>query len=558
MKIIGKTLTTLVLLVVLAIVLLYVALQTRWAASWISNWVNENSQYRLSVNAINYNWSTPNQIGLVGVKLAQKNQPDLLNADEVDFHLGWRQLTDPTYFDRIVLMQGNLNLQSVSQALPVQADTLQLYKMTLKGNADGWNIAGDNINAGITPWLPTKTQVLGDNAQLQLSADNLTIDDIAASNVLIQGKVNKQQLTLTNFGADLARGELTGQASRAADGSWTLDNVRLSNIRMQSAQTLEGFLDSFKQIPKIDIKSLELADARLQGQNWAFSDVNLSVKDITYSQGDWQSNGGNITFNATDMIANNLHFINPAANLDFSPQGIAIKQISTRWEGSQVSTSGNWQRDSQRLQLDQLSIAALEYTLPENWRDLWLQTLPSWLSEVSVTKFTGTHNLVIDISPDFPFQLTALDGSGENLLLARNHQWGIWSGKLNLTASDATFNKNDLRRLSLVLDANSDSVNISQLNAYTKEGLLEATATISQQPRRDFSVKLTGKAVPANELQNWGWPPLPLEGNANLQVDLKGQMPANVDFKPTLNGNLHAIVNGGKQVQQEMVRGAVK
>lgn len=59
---------------------------------------------------------------------------------------------------------------------------------------------------------------------------------------------------------------------------------------------------------------------------------------------------------------------------------------------------GNWERASHNLNLDELSIAALEYTLPQNWRQLWLDTLPDWLSDVTVSKFTANRNLIIDIS----------------------------------------------------------------------------------------------------------------------------------------------------------------
>ncbi|MDN5679510.1 MAG: AsmA family protein, partial [Ewingella sp.] len=204
-----------------------------------------------------------------------------------------------------------------------------------------------------------------------------------------------------------------------------------------------------------------------------------------------------------------------------------------------------------------LTVAALEYTLPQNWRQLWLQTLPSWLSEVYVGKLMTNRNLIIDISPQFPFQLTALDGYGSDLLLARNHEWGIWSGKLNLNASDATFNKVDVRRPSLALEAADNQVKITEMSAFTKEGLLEATGNVDQQPQRNFSLNLTGRAVPSNVLENWGWPHLTLEGNANLQLNLQGQLPANVDFKPTLNGKLHALSADGKQIDQQMSQGIV-
>lgn len=557
MKFIGKLLLTILLLLVLAIVILYVLLQTRWAASSLSRWINERSEYRLTIEQVTHTWSTPSRITLSGVKFGQKNQPDVLDAGEVDLDLSWRQITEPRFFDRVVLVNGTLSLSPSALNLPLQANTLQLNKMAMSGHLEQWKVDGKNINAGITPWQPGKTSVLGSNAQFQLSADTLTLDDIPTDNVLIQGRIDNQQLNLTNFGADLARGQLTGKASRSSDGSWTLDSLRLSNVRLQTSQTLASFWQEFIKLPKVDIKRLDLIDARLQGQNWAFSDLDMTVTDVTLQQGDWQSTDGQLSLNATDLINGNLHFIDPVVNLDLSPQGIAIRQVGSRWEGGLLRTSGRWDRASHSLNLDELSVAALEYTLPQNWRQLWVTALPDWLSEVSISKFTANRNLIIDISPDFPFQVTALEGLGNNLLVAHNHQWGIWNGKLTLNGSDATFNKNDVRRPSLALEANSDAVKITELSAFTKEGLLEATANVSQQPQRDFSLTMTGRAVPANVLQNWGWPELPLQGNANLQLNLQGKMPANIDFKPTINATLHATAADGKSLQQQMSKGVV-
>lgn len=557
MKFLGRLLLTIILLLVLVLVILYVFLQTRWAAGSISRWVTDNSEYRLSINKIDHDWSSPSRLALSGVKFAEKSQPDVLDAAEVDLDVDWNQITELHTFDRVVLVNGTLNLSPQSLNLPLKANTLQLSNIALSGGLEQWKVEGKNVNAGISPWQPTSGAVLGNNAQFELSADTLALDDIPLQNVLIHGRIDNKQLTLSNFGADVSRGELTGKASRSADGSWTLDNLRLSNVRLQSAQPISTFWQEFIKLPKVDIKRFDLIDARLQGQNWSVSDLDMTVTDITLQKGNWQSSDGQLSMNATDLINGNLHFTDPNLNLDFSPQGIAIRQFGTRWEGGLLRTSGNWIRASHNLELDQLSVASLEYTLPENWRQLWLDQLPDWLSDVSVAKFTANRNLIIDISPDAPFQITGLDGFGTNLKLACNHQWGMWSGKLNLNASDATFIRNDVRRPSLALEANEDAVNIVELSAFTKEGLLEATAKVSQQPQRDFSVTLTGRAVPANELQNWGWPEIGVQGNVNIQLNLKGQMPANVDFKPTLSGTLHATGNNGQEVQQQMNNGVV-
>ena len=557
MKFIGKILLTFVLLLVLAIVLVYVLLQTRWAAGRVSSWVTDNSDYRFAVEKIDHDWSTPGRVTLTHVIFGQKNQPETLSAGEVDLDLSWRQITEPRFFDRVVLVDGRLNVSPSAMNLPLQANTLQLSKMALTGNAAGLEIQGQQINAGISPWQPKAHQLLGDKADFQLSAATLTVNGLPAEHVLIQGNLNNKNLTLANFGGDLARGQLTGKASQAADGSWNIENLRLSNVRLQTSKSLSAFFDDFQTLPKVTIQRMDLIDARLQGTDWAFSDVDLSVEDVTLEKGDWQSDDGEITLNATDMINGNLHIQDPIINLDLSPQGISIKQATARWERSLLRTTGNWLRANKRLQLDEFSIAGLEYTLPQNWKQLWLQPLPDSLAEISVGRFIANRNLIIDINPQFPFQLTSLDGLGNNLLLARNHQWGIWDGKLNLNASEATFNRNDVRRPSIMLEANDRQVTISELSAFTKEGLLEATGTVDQQPQRQFSVKVTGRAVPVNQLENWGWPHLALDGNANMQLNLQGKMPAGVDYKPTLNGTLQVNATGGQVIDQKMVNGLV-
>ncbi|GAB7262926.1 hypothetical protein DaDZ19_45980 [Dickeya ananatis] len=204
-------------------------------------------------------------------------------------------------------------------------------------------------------------------------------------------------------------------------------------------------------------------------------------------------------------------------------------------------------------------VAGMEYTLPENWRQRWQQTLPDWLSEVELRKFSANHNLLIDINPAFPFQLTALDGFGNNLLLARNHQWGVWQGTLSLNASDATFNKVDIRRPSLALNANDNQITLTDLSAFTQTGLLEAKAVIAQQPARTFTLDLNGKAVAFDILTRWGWP-TPTNaptGNTNLQLHLNGRLEAASPLKPTLSGTLQGIDSAGHPINQAMHQGTV-
>lgn len=557
MKFIGKLLLYVLIALAVAILGLYFLLQTRWGAEHVSAWVSENSSYHLAFDAIDHRFSSPSHILLENVTFGRDGQPATLVAKTVDIGLSSRQITDPLHVDTILLQNGTLNLSQQTAPLPFQADRLQLQDMALNSPGSEWTLSAQRVNGGVIPWSPEAGKILGSKAQIQLSASSLTLNDVPTTNVLIEGSIDHDRVTLSNIGADVARGALTGVAQRNADGSWVVENLRLNDIRLQSDKSLAEFFAPLSTIPSLQIGRLEVTDARLQGPDWAVTDLDLSLRNMTFSKDDWQTQEGKLSMNASEFIYGSLHFFDPILNAEFSPQGIALRQFTTRWEGGMVRTSGSWMRSNKALVLDDAAIVGLEYTLPENWKQLWMKPLPAWLNSLTLKKFSASRNLVIDIDPDFPWQLTALDGYGANLGLVQNNQWGVWSGSATLNAAAATFNRTDVRRPSLALTANSSTINISELSAYTEKGLLEATASISQLPQRQTQVSLNGRGVPMTILQHWGWPALPLSGDGNIQLIASGNLQADAPLKPTVNGQLHAVNVEKQQVTQTMLAGVV-
>ncbi|MFP1886176.1 AsmA family protein [Lonsdalea quercina] len=560
MKLIGKLLISLLLLTLLALVALYIALQTQWGANEVSRWVSQHTEYRLALKKVSHSWTSPSIFQLNEVSFGHQNQPPTLVAKQVSVGLSLRQITMPSHLASLWLEGGTLNLNQTGYALPLQADVLQLKDMALQAQDGDWRLNGQQVNGGITPWEPQPGNLLGNHARFQLSARSLTLNDIPASQVLVEGAFENQRLTLSNFGANVARGELTGSAQRADDGGWQINRLRLSNVRLQTSRSLSDFWRPVAALPAVSVDRFDLIDARIEGPGWAASDLDATLQHVTFRQDNWQSEDGSLSFNATDLINGDMHLIDPIINLDLSSQGIAIRQFSTRWERGLLRASGNWLRSDHRLTLDELVIAGMEYTLPGDWRQRWQQTLPSWLEEISVKKFTANRNLLIDINPDFPFQVTALDGYGSDLLLARQHQWGIWQGSLNLNASDATFNKVDIRRPSLALTANNDRITFTDLSAFTQGGLLEAKASINQTPAREFTLDMNGKSTSFDTLLHWGWPTptrMP-SGNLNFQLRLNGKMAHATPLTPSLNGILQGTDSAGQPLQQQLHQGVLQ
>jgi len=557
MKFIGKLLVYLLVALLIVVLAFYFLLQTRWGASQASSWVTENTAYELNFDQMDHRFSSPSHIVLKNVTFGRDGKPATLVAKTVDIGLSSRQITDPLHMDTITLFDGTLNLSPQTAPLPFQADRLQLNDMAFNSPNTEWDLSAQKVTGGVSPWQPEAGNVLGKNAQIQMSAGSLTLNGVPATNVLIEGKLNGKEVVLNTIGADMARGSLTGSAQRNADGGWVIDTLRLNDIRLQSEKTLADFFAPLTTVPSLQIGRLEVTDARLQGPDWAVTDLDLSLRNLTLAKGDWQSQDGRLSMNASEFIYGSLHLFDPILNTEFSPQGIALRQFTSRWEGGMVRTSGNWLRDGKALVLDDAAIAGLEYTLPENWKTLWMEPLPEWLNSVTLKKFGLSRNLVIDIDPAFPWQITSLDGYGANLQLAKDRQWGVWSGSATLNGAAATFNRVDVRRPSLALNANAATVNITELSAFTEKGILEATATVSQLAQRQTTVSLNGRGVPLNIINQWGWPALPIAGDGNMQLTASGSIQAHAPLKPTVNGKLSAVNMDKQQVQQTMTGGVV-
>ncbi|MCT7009775.1 AsmA family protein [Salmonella enterica] len=557
MKLIGRLLLYVLIACLVVIFGFYFLLQTRWGADHVSNWVSENSGYHLTFDVMDHRFSAPSHLLLENVTFGRDGQPATLVAKTVDIGLSIRQLTAPLHVDTILLQDGTLNISVQTAPFPFEADRLQLRNMALNSPGSEWRLSAQRVNGGVMPWRPEAGRVLGNKAQIQLSAGSLTLNDVPATNVLIEGSIDHNQVMLNTVGADMARGALTGVARRNADGSWVVENLRLNDIRLQSDKSLSEFFAPLTTVPSLQISRLEVTDSSLQGPDWAVTDLDLSLRNLTLRKEDWQSQEGKLSMNASEFIYGSLHLLDPILNAEFSPQGVALRQFTTRWEGGMVRTSGAWLRESKALTLDDTAIAGLEYTLPENWKQLWMKPLPDWLNSLTLKKFSASRNLVIDIDPAFPWQITALDGYGANLELVQHHQWGVWSGNATLNAAAATFNRVDVRRPSLSLTANASTVNISDLSAFTGKGILEATASVSQLPQRQTQISLNGRGVPMDVLQQWGWPALPIAGDGNIQLTASGNIQADAPLKPTVNGQLHAVNAQKQQITQTMQAGVV-
>ncbi|MFP1453148.1 AsmA family protein [Escherichia coli] len=301
MKFIGKLLLYILIALLVAIAGLYFLLQTRWGAEHISAWVSENSDYHLAFGAMDHRFSAPSHIVLENVTFGRDGQPATLVAKSVDIALSSRQLTEPRHVDTILLENGTLNLTDQTAPLPFKADRLQLRDMAFNSPNSEWKLSAQRVNGGVVPWSPKAGKVLGTKAQIQFSAGSLSLNDVPATNVLIEGSIDNDRVTLTNLGADIARGTLTGNAQRNADGSWQSGKPAHGGYP-STKRSLTDFFAPLRSVPSLQIGRLEVIDARLQGSGWVVTDLDLSLRNMTFSKDDWQTQEGKLSMNASEFI----------------------------------------------------------------------------------------------------------------------------------------------------------------------------------------------------------------------------------------------------------------
>jgi len=294
MKFLGKFFLSLLLLILLALVVLYVLLQTQWGAGWFSRWVSDKTAWHLSLSKIEHDFTSPSHIILDDFSFGHDGQPAVLVAKRVDLGLALVQFSDPLHFNSIEVRDGEINLanQAPDTTLPMQANRLQLNNVRIENPHSTMPVTAQRVNGGLLPWKPLPNDVLGSDAQFQISAGTLTLDGVPGNNVLLQGSIKQRRLVLSNIGADLARGSMTGNAERDAQGNWKIDQLRLNDIRLQTHQSLSDFLNPLRDVPSVSINRLDMTDARLQGPDWAVTDLDLTLKNVTWRGDDWQSEGG--------------------------------------------------------------------------------------------------------------------------------------------------------------------------------------------------------------------------------------------------------------------------
>lgn len=558
MKWLIKFTTYALLLLLLLFIATYIGLQTRWGASYSSQFLSKFTPYDIHVGIMGHEFSNPGEFVFQDVKLSSQNKALNLDARQIIIDVNWRNLFSGTAIHRVVITQGELaaTISPESTSLPLSADILQFENSQLTLTQGNDTIFAAGFTGGITPWKPTINHPFG-YGDFRFTANQLKVNELPFKNVAITGKRQEQVTEISKASAYLNNGYIAGEGKVFTDGGVNIDSLTMNKVGWENNLDFDTLFDAMNSDKPIQIKALELTNVDIQGKDWALSGLSTEIDQLSIVRGSWSSPKSKISFNVDQLVVKDQQLSTLIGDLNIDGDNLNINKLSGYYNKGVFNLNGAWQRNDKILTINEGKLGGILYTLPETWLTFFSEPAPSWLSGLSIKKFTVSQSLLMNIQPAFPFEFTALSANIENVDLIKQKQWGIWSGKATFNADSGTINQVLVRRPFLEVRQSGKSSAAASLTVSTDKGISKVGLLVKQEPKKvPFLLRASGSNIDLIDLNQWGWSGFPAQVIGDFDATLQGDFLA-PSLANSLNGELMAVPLQGKRLYRTVVKGVV-
>lgn len=538
-----KSLVSLILIVILFIIIIYAFIQTQWGAQKTSEWLTQYTDYDIRFSGIEHDLMQPEQVIVHDLLVNPKQNKATVSAKSAQIRFNWQFFTTPSHLQKITLENGNIDFADKISSIPLSADILQFKNMALSSEKTDFSFDAKKVTGGITPWNPTPTDLIG-AGHFQFSITNGMINNNEFSNFIISGQYQPNSIQIEKLGTRLLNGSLS-LSGQYQDNQWKFDEVYMNGLRWQSSQTFDELIQSLSEYPRISIRALNIVDFTAEGKQWAISGF-----DGQFSQFSWDNALSFTTgeLNTNDIVFQDEHFTDLIAKLNQQNNQLNLDSLSLRYEKGLIKLAGHWNKDNKTITIQDATLSGLLYTLPENWLHFLAQPIDNKtnIQNITIEQLSINQSILIDITPEFPFQFTNLTGKLQNLVIAKEGEWGLWQGSAVLNADSGTLNRIELRRPDLNIVTQQDNAIVEQYSAFIGDGMIRGSAGLVQSnQQRQFSLIANGLNVPLSTIYTLGLKTTYSDEIGQFTLKLKGNLRSN-PVASTLNGTL----TGSKGEQQ--------
>lgn len=562
MKFAGKLLLTLIILLVLAISSIAIFLQTKYAEPVINQLLNKYTDNSVHIGNIDYDIQSPLYLRIMDLNIKQP-QTEAVHIDRLELWLKPTLLQDSKLQFDNVLVDG-ISLQNGQPTLAlyewIQINQLSVHNLDYADSELVLREASIQLEKGLSshgPFLPI-------NGKFQFSAKQLYWQGEALNNLLINGHYTPKLTTFYGLSFKWQQSEVTAQAELIDNKVWKIPSLTISNLNVESdtyqqaKQYLTHVLDQGYQY---QLERIDLLSSNLELPGLSANQLNLSATNIDLNRSFWQQQS-ELTFSADSILFEQQLIEKPIVQISIHDNKASIENLSLSIFNGSVQLSGDI--SPTEIDLKSLNINHFKWVVDNNLKQMLIEYV-THLSQLNIEQLSIKNSQIIDANNPHPFQLTALEMSGRDLVLRKSDQWGLWNGNLSANASSASIDYLTTEHPLIKMNSIEGEWIIERAVFPFAAGLLDITGNINlHSDSQPWSLSAIGDGVPINFFSQWIDPELSIAGDAELNLSVNGLLANRTAFNYSLEGRLMLIPRNlfssmdGKQLWQRQLKLNIK
>ncbi|MBD1574350.1 AsmA family protein [Vibrio sp. S17_S38] len=541
-----KLLTIIASLIALLMVILaasYATLHTRYAPNLVNFAFKHILNKPVEVREVNYSYRQPDHFTFEGVLIKSPNTEQSMLLRHVEIWLDnpiWKN--GKLQIDN-VLLEG-MALQNGWPGLNVYPyiHINQLSISSIDFADHGW-VARD-MSIQIKQPKYHQSKILPFYGQVQISADQIYWQGEALDHVFLDADITPESTTFYDIQFDWRKGKFKAQATKIASSKvWQLPQVSISGLRLQQQNLDEIKPDAlgwFTHIP-MDIDQLDVNNSSLDTPLFTANNFTVNAQNIKLPFKLWDQQNAAIIASAQSMSIMGEAIASPHLDLNLQPQLAVIKSLSL--EALQGDVNLQAQLTPTSLQFNQLNINNIKWIPSADSKALTLQYLKQ-LDTISAKTLTISNVQVIDLTQEPAMQTSGMSIDGDELELKRAGQWGLWNGRLSISASSTTYDKVTSRNLLLNMHSKDGHFWLENLFVPLEDGLIKGKADMAYaQTSQPWSLNLDASGIPLRFITRGFNLPLHLDGITDLTVNAEGLYGDLLIFNHSVTGKLDATIS---------------
>lgn len=531
----------LISLVVVALSASYAALHTKYASLVVNTVLDYVDQGSIQVRDVTYSYQQPNHLQLEGVLFKRKDsdpilvekvdvwlsddlwlnnqlQIDNILADGVTLQHGWPVLNLPGYFHLNQLSIANVDF----------AD---------KG------LVGRDVNIQIKHPQKRDDQILPFYGEVQLSAGQLYWQGEALNHVFLDGDITPTHSTFYDIRFNWRKGQFSAQATKQQQQTtWQLPHVSITGLRLQKTKSdtiSSESIEWFNRLP-LAIDELEINNSSIEMTNFSANNVKLTAANLQLPFQFWQQQDASIFITADNMSAFGQVINSPALDINLQPDTANIQDISLEMLQGNLHLQGKATPTS--LDLTQLNINNMKWFPAPESKQLALDYLAN-LTDISAKMLTVNHVQFIDLTTTPPKQATGLSIEGDDIEIKKDNHWGLWQGKLTVSANSASYDSVNSNNLLISMQSEKGHFWLNKLFIPLENGLVKGSGDMAfTQTSQPWKLDIDASGIPLRFFSRWFNLPLHLDGITDFTVKGEGLYGDQLIFNHSVTGKLDASV----------------